>query len=362
MNLSAVILAGGESTRMGRDKAWVELGGKPLLALAVERIRALGIAEIFISGRAGEDYSAVDGQVLLDLEPGFGPLGGIERGLHECSSPLLLVLAVDLPQMTAAFLKKLVARCAPLTGVVPKLHGQLEPLAAIYPKRCHAFAFDALSKSRRVAQDFAKACLHEQAVRTFSVPAADARCFANWNTPADVVGGQAVMSAGERAPLVYACSGASSAAQMANHIAVKLDRLRVAEMSCIAGVGGDVKPLVRTAKSGRPIIALDGCPLHCSARILKRHGLKADKHYDLSELEVKKRMHEDFDPQEAARVLQHILSDSELLAGTGATAEERTTSPVDADGTVEGEPCECASSPCYLSEFTAPDSSGNLAR
>ncbi|HPY29199.1 MAG TPA: putative zinc-binding protein [Verrucomicrobiota bacterium] len=108
-------------------------------------------------------------------------------------------------------------------------------------------------------------------------------------------------------PLVYSCSGASSAAQMANHLAVKLDRLQVAEMSCIAGVGGDVKPLVRTAKSGRPIIALDGCPLHCTAQILKRHGLVADQHYDLSKMGVKKRAHEDFDPAEAARVLQQLL-------------------------------------------------------
>jgi len=94
---------------------------------------------------------------------------------------------------------------------------------------------------------------------------------------------------------------------MANHLAVKLDRLQVAEMSCIAGVGGDVKPLVRTAKSGRPIIALDGCPLHCTAQILKRHGLVADQHYDLSKMGVKKRAHEDFDPAEAARVLQQLL-------------------------------------------------------
>ncbi len=107
------------------------------------------------------------------------------------------------------------------------------------------------------------------------------------------------MSQKGKLPLVYSCSGASSAAQMANHIAVKLDRLKVAEMSCIAGVGGDVKPLVRTAKSGRPIIALDGCPLHCAAQILKRQGLKADKHYDLSKMGVKKKYHEDFDPQEA---------------------------------------------------------------
>ncbi len=113
----------------------------------------------------------------------------------------------------------------------------------------------------------------------------------------------------ESLPIVYSCSGASSAAQMANHIAVKLDRLEVAEMSCIAGVGGDVKPLVRTAKSGRPIIALDGCPLHCAAKILQRHGLKADKHYDLSKMGVPKRKHEDFEPQQAAQMLEKIVTE-----------------------------------------------------
>lgn len=149
-------------------------------------------------------------------------------------------------------------------------------------------------------------------------------------------------------PLVYACSGASSAAQMANHMAVKLDRLKVAEMSCIAGVGGDVKPLVKTAKSGRPIIALDGCPLHCAARILKRHGLRADKHYDLSELNVKKRMHEDFDPDEAARVLQQVLDDPEF---PGRQQHGPTSPPV---GAVEEKTPESARSPYFLSEIENP--------
>lgn len=116
----------------------------------------------------------------------------------------------------------------------------------------------------------------------------------------------------EELPLVYSCSGASSAAQMANHIAVRMDRLRVADMSCIAGVGGDVKSLVRTAKSGRPIIALDGCPLHCAAHILKRQGVQPDKHYDLSQMGVSKKMHEDFDPAHAAQVLQQIVAESKL--------------------------------------------------
>lgn len=126
------------------------------------------------------------------------------------------------------------------------------------------------------------------------------------------------MSESEKNPLVYACSGASSAAQMANHIAVRLDRLKLAEMSCITGVGGDVPSLVRTALSGRPIIALDGCPLQCTAKILARHGLKADKHLDLSELGVKKRQHEDFDPQEAARVLQQLLDAPDFPTATTA--------------------------------------------
>ena len=71
-------------------------------------------------------------------------------------------------------------------------------------------------------------------------------------------------------PLVYSCSGCSSAAQLANHVALRLDRAGVAEMSCIAGVGGDVASLVRTARSGRPIIALDGCPLNCVQGCLTR--------------------------------------------------------------------------------------------
>lgn len=189
MQLSAVILAGGESKRMGRDKAWVEFSGRPLIAHAVDKIAALGVREIFISGRAGQDFSAWKCPVLFDLEPGFGPLGGIERALHECQSPLLLVLAVDLPGMTPEFLLKLTARCDRLTGVIPKLDGELEPLAAIYPKRCHALAFSAIARSRHAAREFATACLHEQAVRSFSVSAGDAKCFANCNRPDDLAGG-----------------------------------------------------------------------------------------------------------------------------------------------------------------------------
>ncbi len=108
-------------------------------------------------------------------------------------------------------------------------------------------------------------------------------------------------------PIVYSCSGCSSAAQMANHLAIRLDRLGRAEMSCIAGVGGDVAPLVKLAKSGRPIIAIDGCALHCAKQCLAQRGLEPTRHMTLSDLKVRRTLHADFDPEEAERVLEELL-------------------------------------------------------
>lgn len=100
---------------------------------------------------------------------------------------------------------------------------------------------------------------------------------------------------GNDLPLVYSCSGCSSAAQTANMIAIKMDRDKVAEMSCIAGVGGDVKPLVRTAKSGRDIIAIDGCALACSKSCLARHDVQPKHHFNLWDFDIPKHKGEDPD-------------------------------------------------------------------
>ncbi|HMY10762.1 MAG TPA: putative zinc-binding protein [Turneriella sp.] len=115
-------------------------------------------------------------------------------------------------------------------------------------------------------------------------------------------------------PLVYSCSGCSSAAQMANSIALRLDREGHAEMSCIAGVGGGVKPLVRTAKSGRPIIALDGCALKCVEHCLAHHGVVAKRHFVLSEYGVEKRKH-------------HLFSEDEISQAYGQVLRELDRSP-----------------------------------
>ncbi|MFO1253221.1 putative zinc-binding protein [Inhella sp.] len=110
-------------------------------------------------------------------------------------------------------------------------------------------------------------------------------------------------------PLVYSCSGCSSAAQLANHLAVRLDREGLAEMSCIAGLGGDVKPLVRlaqrAAESGRTVLAIDGCALECVRHSLARHGLAPTLQVRLHELGVRKVQHGEFEPEQAIELLTH---------------------------------------------------------
>lgn len=106
--------------------------------------------------------------------------------------------------------------------------------------------------------------------------------------------------------LVYSCSGCSSAAQLANEVALRLDRQGDAEMSCIAGVGGDVVPLVRLAKSGRPIVAIDGCALACVQHCLARHDVVPTKHYVLRELGIPKNPHQNPDPNDVTQAYERI--------------------------------------------------------
>lgn len=112
-------------------------------------------------------------------------------------------------------------------------------------------------------------------------------------------------------PLVYSCSGCSSAAQTANYVALQLDKRGVAEMSCIAGIGGDVKPLVKLAQSGRPVIALDGCALACAKSCLARHDIAPDQYHQLQKYGVKKRFHADFDQAHAEMIVTMVTTDIE---------------------------------------------------
>lgn len=124
-------------------------------------------------------------------------------------------------------------------------------------------------------------------------------------------------------PLVYSCSGCSSAAQAANYIALKLDRDGEAEMSCISGVGGNVTKLVKIAQSGRPIIALDGCALACTLNCLAERGVTTDYHLMLQEHGVKKHYHADFDQENADEITIDLVQQARRLRENGTISEKK---------------------------------------
>lgn len=113
-------------------------------------------------------------------------------------------------------------------------------------------------------------------------------------------------------PLVYACSGCSNVAQLTNDLAVVLDREGIAEMSCIAGVGGKIKSLVKVAQSGRPVLALDGCPLNCVRQTLATVNVIPTWHIEVTSFGYKKARQQDCTLNAAYELLQHIQG--ELLA------------------------------------------------
>jgi len=90
-------------------------------------------------------------------------------------------------------------------------------------------------------------------------------------------------------PIVYSCSGCSNLAQMAHNISLTLDGDGIAEMSCISGVVGNVKPIMDLANSGRPIIAIDGCDLGCTKACLDKSNIKTDHYFKISDLGFDKR-------------------------------------------------------------------------
>ncbi|MFW5825377.1 MAG: putative zinc-binding protein [Marinobacter sp.] len=115
------------------------------------------------------------------------------------------------------------------------------------------------------------------------------------------------MSVRRHRPLIYSCSGCSDVAQLANNAAVKLDHAGEYEMSCISGVGGKVPALVKTARSGRPITVIDGCPLHCALACLENIGVTPDEHVRLYEYGFKKRYGRSYDEASADEVCQAVL-------------------------------------------------------
>ncbi len=187
---AAVLLAGGQSRRMGRDKATLLLpDGQRLWERQLGILRELAPAELFISGPRREGFPA-DVPLLADEFPGRGPLGGITAALTAMTSPLLLVLAIDLPKMTTAFLWQLIRASRAGCGVVPRIDESTrcfyEPLAAVYPLECLTRARDRLAGADYSLQGFVLESVAADQVQDWILRNPDEReLFSNWNTPED---------------------------------------------------------------------------------------------------------------------------------------------------------------------------------
>ncbi len=185
-SFSAALLAGGQSTRMGRDKALLTLPGSdlPLWHRQWRVLQELQPDEMFWSGpiRPGLPENI---RIISDKIATAGPLAGISACLDVSRSDLLVVLAIDLPEMTAAFLRDLLTHCSTDCGAVVRHGIFFEPLAAVYPRQLQALASDHLSQGRYAMQDLVREAITQGLLRDFPLDEKDAALFKNMNNPSD---------------------------------------------------------------------------------------------------------------------------------------------------------------------------------
>lgn len=182
---AAFILAGGRSSRMGADKAFLELAGKPLIARAVELAREI-VPEVKIVGDSRKFASF--GQAIQDVYRNCGPLGGIHAALTSSTAEWNLILAVDLPFVPVEFLKYLLMRAesSGATVTVPLLGGYFQPLCAVYRRAFMVAAEQALYKGKnKIDQLFPEVTLCVVSEEEMSTNGFDISIFRNLNTPED---------------------------------------------------------------------------------------------------------------------------------------------------------------------------------
>jgi len=186
ITLTALLLAGGQSRRMGMDKATLLIAGEPLWARQLRVLRELNPEALAVSARTRPEWCSPELAVVLDNEPSRGPLSGLAAALGGLQTSHLVVLAVDLPRMTLQHLRELLARAGSGSGVVPERDGRLEPLCAIYPAEAAAIAAEALSSGDVSLQSFARRLQREGRIQVLPVDGTRAGFYHNLNAPEDL--------------------------------------------------------------------------------------------------------------------------------------------------------------------------------
>jgi molybdenum cofactor guanylyltransferase len=184
--VAGFILAGGRSSRMGRDKAMLEIDGVTMIDRAVDLMERSGL-EPAVVGSFGES-SRIDVRLIPDDWPGAGPLGGIATALRDTQTPWNLVIACDMPYLTTEWLGFLLRRVreSSADAVVPMNEGGAEPMSAVYHKRGETTIRTALGNgTRKVTDGLAKLRVDYIEREEWKGFDSEGFLFKNMNEPAD---------------------------------------------------------------------------------------------------------------------------------------------------------------------------------
>jgi molybdenum cofactor guanylyltransferase len=185
ITLSAVLLAGGESRRMGRDKAAVVFRDEPLWRRQLRILRDLGPEKVFVSARTESSWLPADTELILDEPPSRGPLSGLTKAFHQMQTTHLVALAVDMPFVTREQLRFLCTMVSEGQGIVPVIGERAEPLVAVYPAEAAADFAAALAGTDFSLQRIIRKLAADEKVRLYAVPVKDEHLYRSVNEPDD---------------------------------------------------------------------------------------------------------------------------------------------------------------------------------
>src|SRR5438270_2095328 len=189
MKLSAVLLAGGKSRRMGRDKAAILFRDSPLWQRQLDMLRKLEPEQLFVSAQTDPPWRPADVEFVADAQPSRGPLSGIAAALSRTAADHLVALAIDMPFMSHDYLRKLFQQTRPGCGVVAMIDNRAEPLATIYPRDVAVDFIDALAGDNFSLQPLVAKLIATGKLQPVQVSAKEQALFRNLNEPADLDAG-----------------------------------------------------------------------------------------------------------------------------------------------------------------------------
>ena len=187
---SGAVLAGGQSRRFGEDKAHAILAGKPLVSHVVETLQAL-FEDVLIVANEPVAYEHFDVTVVSDIVRGAGSLGGLLTALVHAKADRCFVVACDMPFLNPNLIRRMLGRCKGMDVVVPSVEGDLQPLHAIYSKRCIGHIQERIGEGEFRIFDFYPEVLTLHLDERFCREVdPENRSFANINTPEELTRAQ----------------------------------------------------------------------------------------------------------------------------------------------------------------------------